>query len=312
MPFFSVVIPCYNSSAYLRETLLALKNQSFKDFEVVLVDDNSTDDSFELAKSLFNEFGLIGKCVQKDISQYPKGVSGARNMGIDLSSGTWICFLDSDDLFEKEKLAGCFDIISQNQQIKALHHAVVEFDDETGKELNKVVLNELKGIHEKLPKLLSFNNICTSTVCFHRSLLQEIGNFNTNLNGIEDFYMWLLASKKTHWYYSVSCWTRYRVRAESLMGNKPLKHYFKQNMGLLAIVKNHPQFSKDEFRRLEKYLAKEVIAYYANNSVNRVGVFKTILELAGIIKYRYLGVFWTNALRLTKNYVLSKVVKLAK
>jgi glycosyltransferase involved in cell wall biosynthesis len=311
-PFFSVIIPCYNSIEFIEDTLQSLKDQQFKDFEVVLIDDLSTDGSFEKAKKLFEKFEFNGKCLLKDISKYPKGVSGARNMGIDHSQGKWLCFLDSDDLFTREKLQGCYDIIEKNPHIEAMHHAIIEFEDKTGKELKQVIIKEFSGIHDKLPVLLSLNNICTSAVCLKRSLLSKIGNFNTNLNGIEDYYMWLLISKHTQWYYAPSCWTRYRIRKESLMGNKPMKHYIKQNMRLLQLLKNNQLFSKGEFKLAEKYLAKNLMTYYANNSVNRFGYFKTLLSLFELIKYGYFDTFTNNAFRITKNWLLYKTVKFIK
>jgi glycosyltransferase involved in cell wall biosynthesis len=60
-PFFSIVIPCYNSESYLQETLKSIKEQSFQDFEVVLVDDHSTDTSLQQAQRLFKDLGLRGK-----------------------------------------------------------------------------------------------------------------------------------------------------------------------------------------------------------------------------------------------------------
>ncbi|MFN8437136.1 MAG: glycosyltransferase family A protein [Cytophagales bacterium] len=308
-PFFSIIIPCYNSQEYIIETLDSIKNQSFKDFEVILVDDLSSDNSYNISVDYFNNNNLSGICIKKDLRKYPKGVSGARNQGIDLAKGEWICFLDSDDLFTENKLFELYESISQNSSILAFHHAVVEFEDKTGKVLNTVILPNVNQVHSKLPDLLKFNNICTSTVCLHISLLTKLNNFNTSLNGIEDFYCWLKVSKITNWYYSKNINTRYRVRGESLMGFRKLPHYINQNWGLLQVVKLDNQFSSSEYKVLEEYLMKNVIKYYVNNSVDKFGLFNTTLGLIPILKLGYLNTFFSNNYRIYKNYILKTLFK---
>ncbi len=307
--FFSVVIPCYNSKDYIIETLQSLKNQTFKDFEIVLIDDHSTDDSFKIAKKYFEDNNLVGQCVVKDLTNYPKGVSGARNQGINLAVGEWICFLDSDDLFIRDKLFCTFNLINQNPDIKAFHHAVTEFDDTTGKSIQNIVLDALRGIHYKLPALLDANNICTSTVTMKRDLLIDIGKFNVNLNGIEDYYCWLVVSTQLPWCYSCDILTLYRVRKESLMGFKPLNHYIKQNVSLLRCIKSINIISYPDYIKLQTHLMDKIIIYYTNNSVNRFGMFKTYLGLFNLVKYRYFSTFLQNIYRITKNYWLFLLFK---
>ena len=92
LPFISIVIPIYNAASYLQQCLDSIKNQSFTDFEVIMVNDGSTDASKEICMNYVatdNRFRLI--------NQINSGVSSARNTGIELSRGKWITFIDSDD-----------------------------------------------------------------------------------------------------------------------------------------------------------------------------------------------------------------------
>ena len=88
----SVIIPVYNSEQYIEKCLLSLLNQSWRDFEIVLVDDGSADNSRQKAESL-----LAGQCNHTIVAQENRGASAARNTGIQQAKGEWITFVDSDD-----------------------------------------------------------------------------------------------------------------------------------------------------------------------------------------------------------------------
>src|SRR5687767_2043013 len=92
----TVVIPCYNGAAYLRTTIASVLSQTALPREVLIIDDGSTDNSAEVARS-------FGSAV-KVISQENRGLSGARNRGIEEAQGEWVAFLDADDVWMPNKL----------------------------------------------------------------------------------------------------------------------------------------------------------------------------------------------------------------
>lgn len=93
-PFFSIITPIYNSAPYLDKCIQSIQNQDYDDFEVLLIDDGSTDDSLRIAKQLAQEDKRI-----KVFSQANQGPSKARNIGLDNATGEWILFVDSDDYY---------------------------------------------------------------------------------------------------------------------------------------------------------------------------------------------------------------------
>lgn len=97
MKKFSVIIPCYNASVVIRRALETLENQTCKDFEVIVVDDCSTDDSREMVKTCINEMSVSIRLLVNDKNSGP-GFS--RNRGIKEARGKYLCFLDSDDYFD--------------------------------------------------------------------------------------------------------------------------------------------------------------------------------------------------------------------
>ena len=103
-PFFSIVIPLYNKKDYILKTLRSVLEQSFTDFEVIIVNDGSTDSSLNLVNKI-KDFRL------KVYNKNNEGVSVARNYGIQKSTSEWIAFLDSDDEWEPQYLQNIYDSI---------------------------------------------------------------------------------------------------------------------------------------------------------------------------------------------------------
>jgi glycosyltransferase involved in cell wall biosynthesis len=105
MPFFSVVIPLYNKETFIEETLKSVLNQSFQDFEVIIVDDGSTDESFERTNK-FKDSRI------KIYHQNNQGLSSARNTGIKNANSDFIAFLDADDLWLPHHLQQLYNLIN--------------------------------------------------------------------------------------------------------------------------------------------------------------------------------------------------------
>jgi len=100
-PFFSIIVPIYNREKYLKRSIDSILNQSFEDWELILVDDGSTDNSHEIMRS-YDDIKI--RCFFKENG----GVSSARNLGIDNANGKYIAFLDSDDEFKKFHLENIY------------------------------------------------------------------------------------------------------------------------------------------------------------------------------------------------------------
>ena len=100
MPKVSIIIPCYNQGKFLDETLKSVYEQTYKDWECLMIDDGSTDNTPEICKSWLEKDSRFKYFHKKN-----EGVNNARNFGLDLASGTWIQLLDADDLIKKEKLS---------------------------------------------------------------------------------------------------------------------------------------------------------------------------------------------------------------
>lgn len=176
----TVVIPTYNRSRFVREAVASVLAQREVPMEVIVVDDGSTDDT----ASVLQAFG--GAIVS--VFQAHRGVSAARNRGIQMAGGEWIAFLDSDDLWLPGKLKAQLDFFSQNPGIRICQ--TEEIWMRNGKRLNPKKHHRKPQGHA-FPLLLERCLVSPSAVVIHRELFQEVGTFDESLPACEDYDLWL-------------------------------------------------------------------------------------------------------------------------
>jgi glycosyltransferase involved in cell wall biosynthesis len=179
----SVIIPTYNRARYLKEALYSVLNQDYFSnalgsdlYELIVIDDGSTDSTRSVVDS-------VGKEIKYTFQPH-KGVSSARNLGLKLSKGDFIAFLDSDDLWKEEKIR------LQMKYIKAHTEAVVCCTQEIWIR-NGVFVNQRKK-HRKhsgwiFDKVLPLCLLSLSSALFRRRLFDEIGRFDEDLPACEDY-----------------------------------------------------------------------------------------------------------------------------
>ncbi|MDF1683519.1 MAG: glycosyltransferase [Legionellaceae bacterium] len=188
MPFFSIVIPCYNGAKTLSTTLDSVCMQVFKDFEVIIVNDGSTDSSLQIIKSYVDRLPL------KIVDQSNAGLGAARNAGISHASGEFVAFLDADDLWVDIKLQRVF------QQINALNYEVdviCHFEEVQRADGSSKVLRH--GPYTTYFDLLfKGNTLSPSATCVRRSMLNSVGLFSLDEmgHGAEDWDLWLNLAKQ--------------------------------------------------------------------------------------------------------------------
>jgi glycosyltransferase involved in cell wall biosynthesis len=185
MSYFSIIIPVYNKEKFVSDTLKSVLEQTFSDFEIIIVNDGSTDKS-EARILEFND---------TRIKYYPnknQGVAAARNFGIEKSTADFICFLDADDYWYPNFLETVHHYISELPQQKVFAAAIeIETNSKTIK------------AHYSIPKKSDFEIVdffeasreeCvlwTSSVCIHKSVFEKAGTFDTKIKHGEDTELWI-------------------------------------------------------------------------------------------------------------------------
>jgi glycosyltransferase involved in cell wall biosynthesis len=175
--FFSVIIPTYNRATLLERAIVSVLNQTYSNWELIIVDDGSTDNTFELVSS-YDDLRI------KYIYQENSERSAARNKGIVNASGEYICFLDSDDYYLPTRLENLHNFIKQMP--RSFFYTGIQFD-------NGISLTPFdeKGHLEKEINLdfIAEQTIGTPQVCIHRVFLEE-EKFNPALSIGEDKELW--------------------------------------------------------------------------------------------------------------------------
>lgn len=180
----TVVIPTYNRYTLLKRAIASVYNQTLPPYEVIVIDDGSSDATSQIHK----DFPNIRYFYQNN-----SGVSSARNYGVKKASSEWIAFLDSDDEWESDKLLEQVAFHKQHKDI------VMSFTDEKwirdGQEV-KIPQKFQKEGKDIFQENLSYCNIAPSSVLVHTKYLQEIGLFDETLEVCEDYDLWLRLSVK--------------------------------------------------------------------------------------------------------------------
>lgn len=163
----SVIIPYYNRESTIIRALESVKNQTFSDYEIILINDGSTDNGYNVVE----EFTTNNNNIKiTNINQKNSGPSKARNTGIISSEGQYIAFLDSDDAWESDKLEIQVDFMDSHKEIYILgtEYSIVLSD-------NKIIKSDDTGIYQKADfyKMLFKNYFCLPTVIVRREMLND-------------------------------------------------------------------------------------------------------------------------------------------
>jgi hypothetical protein len=187
-PEVSVILPTYNRAWILKEAIDSVLAQDFKDFELIVVDDGSTDDTGQILDSYDQDLMVL--------HQSNRGVSAARNRGIDAAAGRLIAFLDSDDFLLPRKLTTQVNFFNSNPA--AVINQTEEIWIRNGIRVNpRTRHHKFSGMI--FEKSLALCLVSPSAVMMKRSLFEEVGLFDEDLPACEDYDLWLRIS----WRYPV-------------------------------------------------------------------------------------------------------------
>ena len=223
-PKVSVVIPMYNAAAYLQECLDSVLAQTFRNFEVICVDDGSPDNCAEIIQACTDERVIL-------VQQRNRGLAGARNTGVCRSSGEYIAFLDSDDRWDSRKLELHVGHLNANPEV-GVSYSASQFMDDDGQDMGI-------GQHPKCEDISAQDIFCRNPVGngsapgIRRETLNDIefirpemghyGSmyFDESFRQSEDVECWLRIALSTKWKFAglAEALTWYRVNGEGLSAN---------------------------------------------------------------------------------------------
>ena len=206
----SIITPSFNSSKFIDDCLNSILSQTYSNWELLIVDDCSEDDS----KDIISSFSLIDKRIKPIFLKDNVGAAEARNIAIRKAKGRYIAFLDSDDLWDLHKLEKQLSFMMKNDI--AFSYSTYQFISEDGKVLSNLIL---------APKMMTYHTYLKNTIIGCLTVIidrEKTGNFEMpNIRSSHDMALWLLILKRGFSAYGLNeNLARYRVVSSSNTANK--------------------------------------------------------------------------------------------
>lgn len=250
--FFSVVIPVYNKEKELRSTLESVLNQSFSDFEILLIDDGSTDNSISIIKD-FQDARI------RLISQSNQGVSAARNRGVKNASCRYIALLDADDKWEATYLKEQYELIQKYPQCSmfAVNYSYLYTSGEkVGNQVNNLNIIGEDGILEDYFYIAATSQppICSSAIVIEKSKLEAINGFPIGITSGEDLLTWAKLAYNNKIAYSKKNLSIYILREELELTSMPTRFFDSNHVEeeLISLLKQNADYKYKS--SLRKYI----------------------------------------------------------
>ncbi|MHB0856224.1 MAG: glycosyltransferase [Anaerolineae bacterium] len=213
-PAVSVIVTSYNYARYIRLAIESVLNQTYHDFEVIVVDDGSTDET----RSILEGLGDRVTC----LFQANQGKSAALNRGIQAARGRYVAFLDSDDLWLPDALARRVAVFEADPQVGVVYSHALVIDAE-GRPLPQTIGAPARYPGQTLRSLLSGNYIPFATFAVRRSCLDRVGAaFDPKFGATNDWELYLRLSRVCRFHYidqPTACW---RLHGQNWSGNAAL------------------------------------------------------------------------------------------
>jgi glycosyltransferase involved in cell wall biosynthesis len=254
-PKISVVMSVFNGSKYINDSIDSILNQTFKDFEFIIIDDGSTDDSLEKIKS-YNDSRIVV------ISRENKGLVYSLNQGISIAKGKYIVRQDADDISSPTRFEEQFHILTNNPKLILVGSSIYTIDEESKtKNMHKVLINnpELKQ------ELIIRSPFAHGSTMFKKSLFITAGGYKSNEWPTEDYGLWLRMAEYGDFFNIDSPLYKYRENSLSISNlNKDLQKtktleinktaQLKYTKLLTKINTNYYKSTKDDGNRIDRIL----------------------------------------------------------
>ena len=275
MPLISVIIPVYNGEKTIRETIESVLDQTFQDFEVIIINDGSQDKTLEVINNIPDS--------RLKVFSYPNaGLSASRNRGLSRAGGEYIAFLDADDLWTEDKLEAQLLALEQNPQA-ALAYSWSDYIDESSNFVRHGSHITVNG--DAYPRLLLTDILENgSNPLIRKQALVEVGGSDETLPSVEDWDLWLRIAARYHFVAVPKPQILYRISAHSMSFNVP-----KMEFSCLKVVER--AFNQ----------APESLQYLKRDSLANIYKYLTYKSLVGVPE-RSQGLIATKLLWFAVNY----------
>jgi len=263
-PLVSVVMPAYNAEKYLSEAVESILNQTFKDFEFIIIDDGSSDGTWEIIQEYAKKDGrIIPVKNEKNLN-----VSQTRNKGIDISCGKYIVWADSDDISLPNRIEKQLDFMESNKEV-GLCGSFMEFFGDSEKD-------SVRKYSDKdviLRKLIFRQNPVAQPACIMRADILKKSSGYPNLSLSEDLYVFFKMGEISRFSNIQEVLVRYRVHPESLTSTK-LKNMELNTIKIRKSFSNSEHYSFSVVDAIYNFI--QLVSIYVLPSKLKIKLFSLI------------------------------------
>ena len=306
MPFFSIIIPLYNKENFIESTLKSVLAQTFNDFEVIIIEDCSTDNSLKKVSE------LISSKVKIINHEKNKGLSASRNTGIENANSDYIAFLDADDIWKNTFLEELKLLIENFSNAKLFATNYEEFYSKENIILPKNNSEKLKK-HSIITDFFSISLAqplyCPSSICVHKSVFETIGLYNEAITYGEDVDFNIRANNRFSLAYSTNPLVSYTAFSENQITKSKISE--KRITDFDSFENDQISPSLKKFLDFKRYMMAK--SYRLENNEEAFRKMKQNIDLKNLnYKQRLLLIFPKNGLLLIqkiKSFFISKGIR---
>ncbi len=298
---FSIIIPAYNAAKYISQTLDSVRDQKYKNYEVIIVNDGSKDNTEDEIKS------YIDKNPEMDIhyiAQENGGVSAARYRCGQEASGDYLAFLDADDIWYPDKLTKVVELIEKNRADVIYHDFVEVATDGKSCRVSARTLNEDDPLSDLI---INGNALATSATCVCMRLYKEIDPFVSKLSAYEDYECWIkYAAAGAKFSHICECLSEYKRNENSLtlVNDKYIIDSYNNQLTFLKYL-DGSKFTKKQLEDIKKKIKLDC-DYVLARSYHKQGKYKEAICFyndvikGGKITFKSIGAYFFALLRIRK------------
>lgn len=282
-PLVSVIVPSFNYGHFLAQTLASLQAQTHTGWECIVVDDGSTDNTWEVALAHARRDPRI-----KYVRRPNGGLPAARNSGLRVAAGEFVQFLDADDALEPRKLEAQVAYLEHSPHVGIVYGDVRYFDSETGAQRRGLFsdepwMPETAGPGERvLRELIRANIMVVNAPLVRRAVVEQIGLFDESLTSLEDWEYWIRCAAAGVWFeYWPEAGTLSLVRVHRGSMSQDRSTMYRQQCRIRRSME--ARLTGDEIHRLNQFWLAHELAHLGAGAVasgDRLFGARCLLEAA--------------------------------
>ena len=196
---FSIVLPTYNHAKLIGNAIKSIVNQTYKNWELIIIDNHSTDNTSDIISSFKNNKIKVFKIKNNGV------IASSRNLGIKMSNGDWIAFIDSDDIWYPNKLSSVFKNINKKRNYHVFCHNELKKNMKTNKIINLIYGPSTRNFYAYMLK--NGNKLSTSSTVISKNYIKSkklLFREDANLITVEDYDFWLLLARSNAKFYFIN------------------------------------------------------------------------------------------------------------